>query len=437
MVTLASPDPAHTPAEPVVAAIIVAGGSGTRVGAGVPKQELLLEGKTILSRAVAAFVEHPRVRDVIVVVPAGTEHDRERWVPDVAAAVLAPGGARRQDSVANGADRLAADVEIVLVHDAARPLVGADVIDRVIDAAVSHGAALAAVPARDTVKRAAPAPATEAPLVVATLPRDEVWLAQTPQGFRRDVLAAAVALGRGGVEATDEAALAEQAGHAVALVEGDPTNFKVTHPADLELARAWLQAHGGAAAADGPGAWEGEASGDQTTSMSTLRIGIGYDSHRLVEERPLVLGGVRIPFERGLAGHSDADAVCHAVTDAILGAASLGDIGGLFPDTDPRWKDADSVALLAAAAVRLREAGWRVVNADVVVVCERPRIGPHAAAMCARLAEALNVEPAAVSVKGKTNEGVDATGRGEAIVVHAVALVERTSSQGHRSGPDA
>jgi 2-C-methyl-D-erythritol 4-phosphate cytidylyltransferase/2-C-methyl-D-erythritol 2,4-cyclodiphosphate synthase len=405
---------------PVIAAIIVAGGSGTRLGAGVPKQELVLEGQTILSRAVSAFVQHPRIRDVIVVVPAGSEHDRERWVPGTPHAVLAPGGERRQDSVANGADRLAADVDIVLVHDAARPLVSADVIDRVIDAVIARGAALAAVRARDTVKRAT-TDAAGLPVVEGTIPRDEMWLAQTPQGFRRDILAAAVALGRGGVEATDEAALAERAGHVVALVDGDPANLKVTHPADLDLARAWLRhREGGARRPDSGG------TAHIMMTSSTTRIGIGYDSHRLVEGRPLVLGGVRIPFERGLAGHSDADAVCHAITDAVLGAASLGDIGGLFPDTDLHWKDADSVQLLAAAVARLHEAGWRVVNADVVVVCERPTIGPHAPAMRARLAEALGIETAAVSVKGKTNEGVDATGRGEAIAVHAVALVAKT-----------
>ena len=154
-----------------------------------------------------------------------------------------------------------------------------------------------------------------------------------------------------------------------------------------------------------------------------FRIGIGYDSHRFVEGRPLVLGGVRIPYERGLVGHSDADAVCHAVTDAILGAANLGDIGKLFPDTDAAWKDADSVRLLETAVARVADAGYRVGNVDLVVICERPKIGPHADAMRAVLARALRIEPAVISIKGKTNEGVDATGRGEALAVHAVALL--------------
>jgi len=154
-----------------------------------------------------------------------------------------------------------------------------------------------------------------------------------------------------------------------------------------------------------------------------FRIGIGYDSHRFVEGRPLILGGVRIPYERGLVGHSDADAVCHAVTDAILGAANLGDIGKLFPDTDAAWKDADSVRLLETAVARVADAGYRVGNVDLVVICERPKIGPHADAMRAVLARALRTEPAVISIKGKTNEGVDATGRGEALAVHAVALL--------------
>ena len=159
-----------------------------------------------------------------------------------------------------------------------------------------------------------------------------------------------------------------------------------------------------------------------------FRVGSGHDTHRLAEGRPLILGGVRIPYDRGLRGHSDADAVCHAVTDAILGAANLGDIGRLFPDTDPRYKDADSLVLLADAAARVAAAGWQVVNVDVVVIAVRPDLGPHAAAMQASLAATLAIDPAAVAIKGKTNEGVDATGRGEALAVHAVALIARQPS---------
>lgn len=393
---------------PRVGAVVVAAGRGARFGAAVPKQLLEIDGVSLLERAVAAFAAHPRVAELVVVLPAdlvagaGSRLGAHRGVVAVA------GGPRRQDSVANGVAALGDAVEIVLVHDAARPLVPADVISRTIDAAAACGAAVAAVPAHDTVKRVAPAP--DGLRVEATLPRESIYLAQTPQGFRREVLTAAIALGRTGLEATDEAWLVERAGYPVAIVEGDAALVKVTTPEDLVTATA-LARH-----------LEARHDAPQSGARS-MRIGIGYDNHRLVEGRPLVLGGVHIPYDRGLAGHSDADAVCHAVTDAVLGAAGLGDIGRLFPDTDPRWQDADSLDLLRDAMARVREAGYVVGNVDIVVVAERPKIAPHAEAMRARLADALGVAPAAIGLKGKTNEGVDAVGRGEAMAVHAVALL--------------
>ena len=210
-----------------------------------------------------------------------------------------------------------------------------------------------------------------------------------------------LALGRSGVAATDEAALAERAGHQVHVIEGDAANVKITTTADLEAARG---AAGRAAAAPG-------------------LVGVGYDLHRLVAGRPLVLGGVAVPSERGALGHSDADVVCHAVTDALLGAAHLGDIGRLFPDTDPRWKDASSLALLRDAVALVRRHGYSVRNVDVVVVLERPKLAPFRARIEQQVADALGVDPARVSVKAKTNEGVDAVGRGEAIAAHAVAVL--------------
>lgn len=393
-----------------VAAIIVAGGRGERLGAAMPKQLLELGGRTILQRSLDAFTSSGLVHEVVVVLPAELVASGSVDLEYGGARVtVVAGGARRQDSVARGFETVSQDAEVVLVHDAARPLVTRDVIARTLAAAAGDGAAIAAVGARDTVK------STETrdgrPIVRATLPRDEIHLAQTPQGFRRAVLAEAIAVGVSGVEATDEAMLAEMAGHPVRLVEGDVGNVKITTEADLRLARAIVESE-----RDEKGA---------AMAPRAVRIGFGYDLHRLVEGRPLVLGGVRIPYERGLAGHSDADAVCHAVTDALLGACALGDIGRLFPDTDPAWKDADSVALLQGAMARAREAGFEAVNIDVVVVAERPKIGPHVAAMRETLGRALQLDEGAISVKAKTNEGVDATGRGEAIAVHAVALVVR------------
>jgi 2-C-methyl-D-erythritol 4-phosphate cytidylyltransferase / 2-C-methyl-D-erythritol 2,4-cyclodiphosphate synthase len=270
-------------------------------------------------------------------------------------------------------------------------------ISRAIDAAAAHGAAIVALPVRDTVKRVEHS--GQSRVVRATIARETIYLAQTPQAFRRDVLREAIALGRSGVEATDEAMLAEQAGHAVHVVDGDPANVKITTSDDLETAR---RSGGG---------------------VSLTRIGTGYDLHRLVEGRPLVIGGIAVPSQKGALGHSDADVVCHAITDAVLGAAGAGNIGQRYPDSDPAWKDASSIELLRDSVRHVRAAGFVVENVDVTVVLERPKIAPHVEAIRSRVAEALGVGAARVSVKGKTNEGVDAVGRGEAIAAHAVALL--------------
>jgi 2-C-methyl-D-erythritol 4-phosphate cytidylyltransferase / 2-C-methyl-D-erythritol 2,4-cyclodiphosphate synthase len=404
----------------LVTAIVVAGGRGERFGGPTPKQLLGLGGRSVLERSVDAFLSHPRVGEVMVVLPADLVASASAQLGGRRVRIVA-GGERRQDSVASGFGAASPDSGVLLVHDAVRPLVSPEVIDRVIDAACVHGAAVAALPARDTVKRARLVGGR--PFVAATIPRGEVWLAQTPQGFRREVLEAAIALGRQGVEATDEAMLAERAGHAVAIVAGDAVNLKITTPDDLLVARALA---GRSAGQSG----QALAAPPTPNVERIMRIGFGYDLHRLVPGRPLVLAGVTLPFDKGLAGHSDADAVCHAVTDALLGAANLGDIGQLFPDTDPRWKDADSIRLLETAVARVREAGYRLVNVDVVVIAQQPQIGPHTGAMRERLASALGLDAGAVAIKGKTNEGVDATGRGEAIAVHAVALLAGTGAAG-------
>jgi len=383
-----------------VTAIIAAAGAGRRLGAAKPKQLLDIGGGSMLQHSVRAFLGHPRVADVVVVVsPDLTTLALAGIEPSRAAALrVVKGGDRRQDSVANGFAAVAPESDVVLIHDAARPFVSADLIDRTIDAAAAHGAAIAALQSRDTVKRVA-----GDGRITETIPRETIYLAQTPQGFRRDVLAAAIELGRSGVEATDEAMLAERAGYHVHVVDGDPGNVKVTTSADLDAARARMASTGKPA--------------------RTGRAGTGYDLHRLVEGRPLILGGVTVPSDKGALGHSDADVVCHAATDAILGAIGLGDIGRHFPDTDPRWKDADSLVLLREAARMLRDHGYEVGNLDVTVILERPKIKDAVEPMRTRLAEALGIDRDRVSVKGKTNEGVDAVGRGEAIIAHAVALV--------------
>lgn len=383
-----------------VSAIIAAGGAGRRVGAVTPKQMLDIGGGSILQHSVHAFVTHPRISDVVVVLPQGQTSLPFASAMDAArlpALRIVEGGARRQDSVANGFDAVDASAEVVLIHDAARPFVSAGLIDRTIDAAAAHGAAIAAVQSRDTVKRVAGG------RIVETIARETIYLAQTPQGFRRDVLAAAIAAGRAGADGTDEAALAERAGYTVHVVDGEAGNVKITTADDVEAARQRM--------------------GGRGSDAGVQRVGTGYDLHRLVDGRPLVIGGITIPSDRGALAHSDGDVACHAATDAILGAASLGDIGRHFPDSDPKWKNADSLALLRDAARMVRELGFEIANVDVTVILERPKIKDLIEDMRTRMADAMEIDRSCVSLKGKTNEGVDAVGRGEAIAAHAVALL--------------
>ena len=377
-----------------VTAIVAAGGRGLRFGGDRPKQLLAINGRTMLERSVGAFRKHPLVDEVVVALPPDVAGDPPAYLLGVGKPVrVVAGGTRRQDSVFNAYQLVAETSDVILVHDAARPFVTADLIQRTIEAAVEYGAALAAVQARDTVDLA------DEWTVRETLDRESIYLAQTPQAFRREVLADALASPG---EATDEAELATRAGHPVRIVEGETMNIKITTPADLEMARA-IARHG--------------------DYSRTSRAGLGYDLHRLVAGQSLILGGVTISSERGALGHSDADVVCHAVTDAILGAATMGDIGLHFPDSDPRWKNARSLDLLQQVVAMAATGGFEIGNVDVTVVLESPKLRAHIDAIRAALGIVLRVEVDRVSVKAKTNEGVDAIGRGEAIAAHAIALV--------------
>ena len=384
-----------------VSAIIAAGGRGERLGGRVAKPLRMIGDRTMLERSIESFDTSARIDEIVVVLPP----DVISSPPPALAAFGTPlrlvsGGGRRQDSVAAGFDVVTPTADVVVVHDAARPFCPVELIAKTVDAAFESGAAIAALPTRDTVKEGRLEDGIGLRFVSATLERDRIFLAQTPQAFRLDVLREAVALGRGGVEATDEAVLAERAGHRIRLVEGEPRNIKVTTAADLSFARDMATA---------------------ATAPPPVRVGLGFDLHRLVDGRRLVLGGVHIPGDRGLHGHSDADAVCHAVTDAVLGAASAGDIGIHFPDDDDRWRDTSSVDLLRQARTIVRDRGFEVCNVDVVVVAEWPKIRGYINQMKQQLADALRVSPDQISVKGKTSEGVGAVGRGEAIAVHAIA----------------
>ena len=380
-----------------VSAIIAAGGRGLRLGGSSPKQLLTLGGRPILARSVDAFVACDVISEIVVALPADLAAAPPSYLQQRGKPVtVVSGGDERRTSVANAFARVSELAEIVVIHDAARPLVSADLIRRTVAAASETGAAIAALRAHDTVKQTNGAGA-----IIATLPRERIYLAQTPQAFRVPVLRDALRLVG---EATDEAMLAEQAGHTVRVVDGDPRNLKITTPDDLMMAE-----HLTTGSAQAP----------------ALRIGNGYDLHRLVPGRPLILGGVRIPFEKGLEAHSDGDVICHAVTDAVLGAAGAGDIGRHFPDTDAAWKNADSIELLRRASAIVHEAGYAIVNVDVVVIAQKPKLAPHAEAIRGNVAGALGCDASQVSVKGKTNEGVDSMGAGESIAVHAVALLNR------------
>ncbi len=382
-----------------VTAIVAAGGRGERVGAGQPKQLLTLAGQTILERSVNLFLQHSEIDDVVVALPSEIALEPPQYLRNTSKPLrIVSGGARRQDSVAAAFDVVPDRCDIVVIHDAARLFASAALISKTIAAAAESGAALAALEARDTVKVAA------AGMVTSTLDRRTIFLAQTPQAFRRSVLRDALAISG---DATDEASLAEQAGHPVRVVDGEATNNNITTAEDLAI---------GETIARSP-------EGSRAKPARTGRAGFGYDLHRLVDGRPLILGGVTIPFEKGLAGHSDADAVCHAVTDAILGAAGAGDIGRHFPDTDPRWKGASSLDLLRRAVEIVRAQGLGVGNVDATVILERPKLAPHVDAMRGVMADVLGIAADRVSIKAKTNEGVGEIGRGEAIAVHAIAMV--------------
>jgi 2-C-methyl-D-erythritol 4-phosphate cytidylyltransferase/2-C-methyl-D-erythritol 2,4-cyclodiphosphate synthase len=415
------------PAHAAAAAVVVAAGSGTRLG--LPAKALLpLAGRPALAWSLDALEAAAEIASVVVV--AG-EHTRDAIAEMLAsgewpkAGAVVRGGARRQDSVLAGLRATDPAADVVAVHDAARPLATAALFNAVVRAAREHGAAVAAAPVSDTLKRVAEG------RVLATVERAGLWAAQTPQAARRGLLLDGFArLGDGDV--TDEASLCEAMGVPVAIVPAGADNLKITHPADVAVADALLRARlvvgGDGAAEAAPAAAAGRVS--ELTEGSVVpnpprlpRTGIGYDVHRFAPGRRLVLGGVAIPHDAGLDGHSDADVLLHAVCDALLGAAGLGDIGQHFPPSDPRFAGADSRDLLRKSARLVRAAGYAPVNVDATLIAEAPRIGPHVPAMRAAIAGCLGIDPGAVGVKATTNEGMGFVGRGEGIAALAVATV--------------
>jgi 2-C-methyl-D-erythritol 4-phosphate cytidylyltransferase / 2-C-methyl-D-erythritol 2,4-cyclodiphosphate synthase len=364
-------------------ALLVAAGSGSRAGGGLPKQYRDIAGRPLLARALDHLV-HPRIDAIQVVIGADQEAAYRAAVGTRALPAPVVGGATRRDSVRNGLAALG-DAERVLIHDAARPFLPASVIDRLLDALEDHDGAVPTLAVVDTL-------ATQGGEPVA---RDTLVRVQTPQAFRLDAIRRAHAGWTGG-EATDDAQVARAAGLDVVQVEGDPALDKLTYEADFARAEA---------------------------ARLTTRVGFGFDVHALAAGEELWLGGVRVPHDRGLAGHSDADVVLHALTDAILGALAAGDIGDHFPPSDPRWRGAPSALFVEHARELAAQAGARISHVDVTIICEAPRIGPYRDAMRARIAGLLRLPPARVSIKATTTERLGFTGRGEGIAAQAVATL--------------
>lgn len=382
---------------PSSAGLVVAAGRSSRLGGSVAKQFLDLGGRTVVGRSAAALASCPGLDAVLVVLPAesigGAEDAALRTIPGILPSVA--GGATRAASVANGLAALEG-YDHVLVHDGARPFATPALCLRVLEATRREGAAVPAVPVPDTVKEA-----DGGGFVLRTVDRRSLRCAQTPQGSRRDWLVEALdAAFRAGREPTDEAQALEEAGRKVALVEGEAGNAKITTARDVEQARRRL--FGG-----------------------IMRVGTGFDVHRFGAGRDLVLGGIPFPGETGLAGHSDADVVLHAAMDAVLGAAGLEDIGALFPPDDPRYAGADSRGLAAEVARRVAHAGFEIVNLDLTLLAERPRIRSRVAEMRASIAAAFGIDAEGVGVKATTLEGLGALGRGEGIACQAAASVRR------------
>jgi 2-C-methyl-D-erythritol 4-phosphate cytidylyltransferase / 2-C-methyl-D-erythritol 2,4-cyclodiphosphate synthase len=372
-----------------ITALIVAAGKGERLGGGIAKQYRSLAGKPVLRWAVESLIRHPAVRTTRVVIGKGQQEHAAAALEGLDVGELIEGGAERADSVQAGLTAIAADA--VLVHDAARPFCPAAVVDRLIAQLEFFDGAAPVLPVGDTLARAGTS-------IGEAVDRNGLVRVQTPQAFRLDPLQRAYAMWSG-TSPTDETTVARAAGLQVAAVEGDAALEKLTLPADFERAEQWL------------------------AGRLSPRTGMGFDVHAFAGPGPVVLGGVEVPHRRGLAGHSDADVVLHAITDALLGAGGLGDIGEHFPPSDPTWKDVSSDRFLSHAVELLRGRGAIIDHVDCTVIAEEPKVGPHRTAMRARIAEIMQLAPEQVSIKATTTEGLGFTGRREGIAAQAVASI--------------
>jgi len=377
------------------AVLIVAAGSGERFGGSLPKQYQELAGTPILRRSVLAFLGHPHITSALVVFNPNHRDLYDKAVGDLKLPEPVTGGATRQDSVRLGLEALARSgkPDFVMIHDAARPLVDTATITAVRRALDTAEGAIAAKPLVDTLKRG------DGPTITATIDRNNLWQAHTPQAFHFDAILAAHRAAAG-LALTDDAAVAEKAGIPVTLVPSNPDNMKITNPDDLDRAARLL----------------GHSYGD-------IRTGMGFDVHRFEPGDKIILGGLTIPHNRKLEGHSDADAVLHALTDALLGGAGLGDIGQHFPPSDPQWKGKDSAYFVRCAVQMIGERGGIISNVDITIMCEAPRITPHRDAMTQRIASLLEIAKERVNVKATTTERLGFTGREEGLAAQAIATL--------------
>lgn len=373
------------------------------MGGGTSKVLYELGGRPVIRWSLEALASRPEVAELVLVCREEDRAALEQAASGLGKPVsLVLGGAQRQESVLRGVEALSPETDYVLIHDGARPLVTGELIGRVCTGALEHGAATAAVPCKDTCKLAG-----EEGFVEETPPRDRLYAVQTPQAFERDMYLYAVGRAQDREQSyTDDCQLIEAAGGRVKLVEGDYRNLKITTPEDLVTARALAGAG---------------------KERDPMRVGYGYDVHKLAEGRKLILGGVEVPFEKGLLGHSDADVLTHAAADAILGAAALGDIGHLFPDTDPQYQGADSLLLLREVCRAAKEAGFSLGNLDCTLIAQRPKVAPYVPRMRENLARACGVGLDRVSVKATTEEGLGFTGSGQGMAASAVCLLEERS----------
>jgi 2-C-methyl-D-erythritol 2,4-cyclodiphosphate synthase/2-C-methyl-D-erythritol 4-phosphate cytidylyltransferase len=398
------------------------------MGGGIPKQYGKLGGMSILARTVKAFTDTKEIHQIMIVTNEDYIERCRRELQDMRlmskVSAILPGGQERQDSIYQAIQRLPEDVDLVLVHDGVRPFVTGEVIRRTIEAAKRYGAAVTAVPVKDTIKM------VEESFFTRTLDRRRLYSVQTPQGFRRDILEQAYEEAyRKNYYGTDDAFLVEKLGGKVYVVKGDYNNIKITTMEDIVFGEAIIdgQIENGSIAEISPYQDNLPKGFDEVIlgEEDELRIGTGYDVHKLVLGRKLILGGVDIPFEKGLLGHSDADVLVHAIMDALLGAAAMGDIGRHFPDNDDSYKGISSLVLLQRVRELLKERGYVVVNIDATVVAQKPKIATYIPEMIARVSDILGIAEDRINIKGTTTEKLGFCGREEGIAAQASVLIRR------------